>query len=48
MRKAIAYVTATEYPDQLSREVFRLQFFGRLPKRELPYVFLEKMAESVQ
>ena len=48
VRKAIAYVPATEFPDQLSREVFRLQFFGRLPKRELPYIFLEKMAESVQ
>ena len=45
VRKVLEFLPPKEYQSKLNQEVFRLLYFRGRPKTELPYIFLEKMAE---
>ena len=48
VRKVVEYLPVHLYQERLNQEVFRLLFFAGRPREELPYNFLEKMAETMR
>ena len=48
VRKVVEFLPATRYQEKLNCEVFRLLYFAGRPKEELPFIFLEKMAETMR
>ena len=47
VRKAVEFLPASRYQEKLNREVFLLLFFAGHLKEELPFIFLENMAASM-
>ena len=47
VRKAVEFLPASRFQEKLNREVFLLLFFAGHLKEELPFIFLENMAASM-
>ena len=46
VRKVLEFLPTSEYQSKLNQEVFRLLYFRGREQTELPYIFLEKMAQA--
>ena len=47
VRKLVKNIPEDKYNAKLEKEVFRLMYFNRCPVKERPFIFLEKMAQTM-
>ena len=48
VRKLVKNIPEDRYNEKLAKEIFRLMYFNRCPVKERPFIFLQKMAQTMK